>query len=98
MTVNTHNRLITDTTVSKELWICHTQLGLSLADIKRIIMNGVKAAFLPFHVKQTLVRRIMKELVSFNDDGTQAQSETSAEHPPALQDKTADPSVTSTVS
>ncbi len=67
VTVNTDNRLITDTTVSKELWLCHTQMGLSLADIKRVITNGVKAAFLPFHIKQAMIRRIAKELESFDE-------------------------------
>jgi adenosine deaminase len=52
VTVNTDNRLVTDTTVSHELWHCHTKMGLSLADIKSIIVAGFKSAFLPFHVKQ----------------------------------------------
>ncbi len=42
VTVNTDNRLITDTTVSKELWLCHTQLGLSLKDIKQIILSRLQ--------------------------------------------------------
>ena len=70
VTVNTDNRLITDTTVSRELWLCHTQLGMPLADIKHIILNGFKAAFLPFHQRQDYVRRIVQELKQFNDDGT----------------------------
>jgi adenosine deaminase len=49
VTVNTDNRLITDTTVSKELWLCHTKMGLGLSDIKQIIVAGFKSAFLPFH-------------------------------------------------
>ena len=36
VTVNTDNRLITDTTVSRELWLCHTQMGLEPRDIERI--------------------------------------------------------------
>lgn len=62
VTINTDNRLITDTTVSKELWLCHARMGLSLDDIERVIINGFKAAFLPFHVKQTQVRGIKAEL------------------------------------
>jgi adenosine deaminase len=45
-------------------------MGLSLEAIKRIIINGFKAAFLPFHVKQTLVRRINRELEAFHEDGS----------------------------
>jgi adenosine deaminase len=70
VTVNTDNRLITDTTVSRELYLCYTQLGLSLDDIKRIMLNGFKAAFLPFHQRQDYVRRIASELERYRDDGT----------------------------
>ena len=69
VTVNTDNRLVTDTTVSKELWLCHDQMGFSLDDIKGMIMSGFKAAFLPFHVKQQYLRKVSEELATFNDDG-----------------------------
>ncbi len=68
VTVNTDNRLITDTTVSKELWLCHTQMGLSLKDIKQLILSGFKSAFLPFHVKQQYLRKASEELAAFPDD------------------------------
>ena len=42
VTVNTDNRLVTDTTVSKELWLCHTQMGLGLKDIKQIILSRLQ--------------------------------------------------------
>ena len=70
VTVNTDNRLVTDTTVSRELWLCHTELGFSLADIKQLILNGFKSSFLPFHVKQEYLRRVSHELDRFHDDGT----------------------------
>jgi adenosine deaminase len=69
VTVNTDNRLVTDTTVSKELWLCHTQLGLGLADIKQIVLAGFKSAFLPFHVKQSHLRKVSEELRAFTEDG-----------------------------
>jgi adenosine deaminase len=65
VTVNTDNRLITDTTVSRELWLCHTQMGLGPADIARIIVSGFKSAFLPFHIKQVYLRRVTNELAPF---------------------------------
>src|SRR5690606_24361643 len=70
VTVNTDNRLITDTSVSKELWLVHTQVGLTLDEIKRILINGFKAAFLPFHVKQAWMRRMSRELARFGEDGS----------------------------
>ena len=81
VTINTDNRLVTDTTVSRELWLTHTQMGLTLAEIKRIILNGFKAAFLPFHVKQAFLRRVSKELERFADDGTVASPSLEPEAP-----------------
>lgn len=69
VTINTDNRLVTDTTVSKELWLCHTQLGMSVRDIKSMIMAGFKSAFLPFHERQVYLRRAGEELERYDDDG-----------------------------
>nr|WP_275976869.1 adenosine deaminase [Polyangium aurulentum] len=69
VTVNTDNRLVTDTTVSHELWLCHTKMGMSLEDIKSIIVAGFKSAFLPFPIKQSYLRRVTEELERFSADG-----------------------------
>ncbi len=68
VTVNTDNRLVTDTTASKELWLCHTEMGFGLSDIKQIILAGFKSAFMPFHVKQAHLRRVSDELSTFVDE------------------------------
>jgi adenosine deaminase len=68
VTVNTDNRLVTDTSVSKELWLCHRELDFSLEDIKAVILSGFKSAFLPFHVKQQYLRRVSEELKAFTDE------------------------------
>jgi adenosine deaminase len=70
VTINTDNRLVTDTTVSRELWICHTKLSMSLPDIKNMIVAGFKSAFLPFHVKQSMLRQISEDLKRFHEDGS----------------------------
>ena len=70
VTVNTDNRLVTDTTVSKELWLCHTQMGLTLSDIKSIVMAGFKSTFLPFHIKQGYLRQVSQDLKRFHEDGS----------------------------
>jgi adenosine deaminase len=69
VTINTDNRLVTDTTVSQELWHCHAKMGMTLGDIKTMIVGGFKSAFMPFHVKQTYLRRVTEELTHFTDDG-----------------------------
>jgi adenosine deaminase len=68
VTVNTDNRLVTDTTVSKELWLCHKTLGFTMGDLKQIVIAGFKSAFMPFHVKQNFLRRVTEELKAFADD------------------------------
>ncbi|CAN99178.1 putative Adenosine deaminase [Sorangium cellulosum So ce56] len=70
VTVNTDNRLVTDTTVSHELWHCHTKMGFGLKEIKATIVAGFKSAFLPFHIKQAYLRRVTEDLERFSADGS----------------------------
>jgi adenosine deaminase len=67
VTVNTDNRLVTNTTVSKELSVCNRELGFGMGDLKQVILNGFKSAFLPFHVKQQYLRRVSEELKAFDE-------------------------------
>lgn len=62
VTINTDNRLITDTTVSREYLIAHQQLGLSLEDLTTIMVSGFKSAFLPFREKQDLLRQVNQDI------------------------------------
>ena len=64
VTINTDNRLITDTTVSKELWLCHKHYGWSLQTIKEIIIAGFKSAFMPYREKADLLAEISAELAT----------------------------------
>jgi adenosine deaminase len=62
VTINTDNRLITDTTVSKELWLCHKHYGWSLTQIKEVIIAGFKSGFMPYREKADLLAEIVREL------------------------------------
>jgi adenosine deaminase len=64
VTINTDNRLITDTTVSKEIWLCHHQYGWTLDQIKEIIIAGFKSAFMPYRERADLLAEISAELAS----------------------------------
>jgi adenosine deaminase len=79
VTVNTDNRLITDTTVSRELWLVHTKMGISFADVRGIVLSGFKSCFLPFHEKRALMRRAAEELSRYADDGTVAKDDSPAQ-------------------
>lgn len=62
VTINTDNRLITNTTVTNEYLIAHQQLRLSLEDITTVMVSGFKSAFLPFREKQDLLRAVNHEI------------------------------------
>ena len=64
VTINTDNRLMSDTTVTKELRLCHKHYGWSLATIKEIIIAGFKSAFMPYREKADLVAEISRELAT----------------------------------
>jgi adenosine deaminase len=68
VTVNTDNRLITGTSVSRELWLVHARMGVPFGEMKSIIMAGFKSSFQPFHERQALVRRVAAELHQYADD------------------------------
>jgi adenosine deaminase len=81
VTVNTDNRLITDTSMSKELWLAHTAIGLPFNEIKSLIVAGFKSSFQPFHEKQAMLRRVTTELRSFNERGERVESVAEASQP-----------------
>jgi adenosine deaminase len=62
VTVNTDNRLITNTTVTKELMILARQFDLTSADLQNILIAGFKSSFLTFHDRAQLIRRVTEEI------------------------------------
>jgi adenosine deaminase len=82
VTVNTDNRLITDTSVSKELWLAHTKIGIPFGDIKKIILAGFKSSFRPFHERQAAIRKVLSELDRYDDDGQLRPASTAVEGTP----------------
>jgi adenosine deaminase len=67
VTINTDNRLMSDTTVTKELHLCHRHYGWSLRTIKEIIIAGFKSAFMPYREKADLLAEVSRELATFDD-------------------------------
>jgi adenosine deaminase len=66
VTINTDNRLITDTTVSKEMWLCHKTFGWPLATLKEIIIAGFKSGFMPYREKADLLAEVSAELAAIH--------------------------------
>jgi adenosine deaminase len=82
VTINTDNRLITDTSVSKELYRVHSELGVPFSDIKSMIVAGFKSSFQPFHEKQALLRKVVAELLRYDDCGVLRDPNPNAESRP----------------
>jgi len=62
VTLNTDSRLISDTTVSKEILLAARAFRLSPYEIKRIVIMGFKSAFLPYAEKARLLREVNLEI------------------------------------
>ncbi len=65
-TINTDNRLMSDTTVSKELYRAHLHLGFDLEEIIDLIIFGFKSAFLPYRAKVKMLSKVFDELSAMN--------------------------------
>ena len=62
VTLNTDNRLISDTTLTDEYLLAVNTFNLTLQDIRTIIINGFKSAFLPHNERRELIREVVDEL------------------------------------
>lgn len=62
VTINTDNRLITDTSVTDELWLAHTEMGFTREEIKQTILMGFKSAFLPLRERRRLLLEVSAEI------------------------------------
>ena len=62
VTLNTDNRLMSATTVSQEIDLAARAFRLSPYEIKRIIINGFKSAFMPYPQKARMLREVNLEI------------------------------------
>ena len=62
VTLNTDSRLISDTTVSREILLAARAFRLGPYEIKRIVIMGFKSAFLPYSDKARLLRQVNLEI------------------------------------
>lgn len=65
VTINTDNRLISDTTISNEYFLAAKHLKLTLPDVKNIILDGFKSAFLPNRAKSMMLNMVNDELKKY---------------------------------
>lgn len=63
--INTDNRLISETTVTNELYLAARHLDLTLEDLKTILVDGFKSAFLPNRAKSIMLNMVNDELKKY---------------------------------
>ncbi len=59
-TVNTDNRLMSDTTLSKELALCSEAFGWGWPEVQWVTINAMKSAFWPFNDRLRLINDVIK--------------------------------------
>lgn len=62
VTLNTDNRLMSNTSLTREFMLGVRHCGLTVHDIEDIIIYGFKAAFLPLKSKKNLLQQVYKEM------------------------------------
>ena len=62
VTLNTDNRLMSGTTLTKEFFLAHKLFGFKLHDFREMIIMAMKSAFLPYAERKQMIRNIADEL------------------------------------
>lgn len=60
VTLNTDNRLMSDTSMTKEFEAAAETFGLGLDDFEKITINAMKSAFLPYHQRIDVIYQTIK--------------------------------------
>ena len=62
VTINTDNRLMSGTTLTKEFLLAHKLFGFKLHDFREMIIMAMKSSFLPYAERKQMIRGIADEL------------------------------------
>jgi adenosine deaminase len=62
VTLNTDNRLITDTTMTDEYFLADRHYDLTPREVLDLVMAGVKSAFIPYEYKREQIRNIKDQV------------------------------------
>jgi adenosine deaminase len=60
VTLNTDNRLMSDTSMSKEAALLRDEAGWTLEDLRWVTINAMKSAFIPFDERLALIDDVIK--------------------------------------
>lgn len=62
ITINTDNRLVSNTSVTEELWRIVQQQNFTIGEIRTVLLNGFKSSFLGFRERRDMVNRALVEM------------------------------------
>ena len=62
VTLNTDNRLMSDTTLTKEFYLAHELFNLTLHDFRNLTITAIKSSFLSHDKRKKMIRSIAEEL------------------------------------
>ena len=67
VTVNTDNRLMSNTTVTNELRLCSEHLDFDLPEIKKLVLNGFKSSFLHYTDRKAMIDEAIAALAEVGE-------------------------------
>jgi adenosine deaminase len=67
VTVNTDNRLMSNTTVTNELALCCEHLNFDLSEIKKLVLNGFKSSFLHYTDRKAMIDEAIAALAEVEE-------------------------------
>lgn len=62
VTLNTDNRLMSDTTLTKEFGLARDLFNFNLHDFREVTINAMKSAFLPYRERKGMIKTLANEL------------------------------------
>ena len=85
-TINTDNRLVTDTTVTDEFCRAVQYYNFNIGDLRKLMINGFKSSFLPYRKKKSVTARACAEFDSVVREFEEARGEEAITDPQIAQE------------
>ncbi|WP_230470153.1 adenosine deaminase [Lujinxingia vulgaris] len=85
-TINTDNRLITDTTMTDEFWRAVQHYDLNIGDLRKLMIDGFKSAFMPYRKKRTVTAQACAEFDALVRDFETSSGEKATTDPRVAQE------------
>lgn len=85
-TINTDNRLITDTTMTDEMFRAVEYYNLNIGDLRKLMIDGFKSTFMPYRKKTTITAQAAQEFDTLVKEFEQKTGERAIHNPRVAQE------------